>query len=196
MFSNLNTKNKRITVFTLPASNLEKFTTNFIIYIIFPAILFFVSIIVGDYIRVFTTDLYTHSNVYVAPMPLEYFFSWGHYYDNFHPDFYDKYGLYNYTIALYYGFLILMQSFIALISCIWPKNSFIKGAGIAIVWTILIFTCFYFSVRLFGSDIDHSYRPSFKALSIGVWTACIIATSARYCLTYFRFKENEIINRW
>lgn len=196
MFSSMKTKSQRISTLTLPASTLEKYLTYFIIYVIAIYVVLFVCMAIGDYARVLSTKLYPHNDEFIKPIPFKYIFSLGYYYDNpsYHMD-HENYFV-GYWFAIYFGSLIVTQGYMALISAIWPKNSFIKGTGTAMIFTFLMIICVISSFKLFGYMVYQDYFPKFSSLSTVVWSITIILSIVLFAVSYFRFKENEVIDRW
>lgn len=197
MFSAMKTKSGRIQTLTIPASPLEKYATFFIIYIAGIYILSFISLIMGDYLRVLSSHFYAHADVFIGRMPLKYLFSMG--YGNF-PDStaaIDHQQLYvHYLQALYFGSILVTQAYMSLISIIWPKNSFIRGTGIAIGFTILMGVCVYLSFKMFRDMLTNAYSVRLQVLWTTVWIVTSVITLILFCISYFRFKESEVIDRW
>lgn len=192
-FKTLETKELRINAFTFPASNLEKYLTYILLYVIAPYLLCLIGIFAGDYIRVLTASLYAHPDAFVKPLPLSYIFD---YRDG---ELTNK-GMMG--ILLYFGALMIFQCYFFLCSCIWPKNGIAKGMlsaiGIAVVCNFILML----SLRIFLPASNYSLRfdpedsMSFATFYTISWVVVVLISIGTYCLTYLRFKEMETIERW
>lgn len=199
MFSAMLTKSNRISTLTIPASSFEKFITYFIYYIVAVYIIFFIAVYVADFARILSTHLYHHDDVCIKPLPLDSFINHGNEIGDFSPKYaIEKEGFASFLNAVSYGSLFLSQAFMALISCISPKNSFMKGLGIAFILFVLSIICFSSGVVWFGDifETKPDINTNINSVAIFTWCAFYISAIGLFILSYFRFKENEIINRW
>lgn len=193
MFNNLDSKQKRIGFLTLPASNLEKFFTGFLLFIIMPYITFFISMYIADSLRVMTAHIYADEGAVIKILPISLFLSFGHDYDN-------SSIIVNELWEVVGTFTIFTQSFFVLCSAIWTKHAFIKGtiAGVCIwLGLILMFVLGfkllgtgYHATRFTNDDINNDL------LTIIAYVIFSIFTIGSYALAYMRFKEMETISRW
>lgn len=199
MFSAMSSKERRINTLMIPASYLEKFTTYFILYIVGAFIIFFVSAYASDLIRALISPLYLQEGSYIAPMPLEYFFSRGTCYDlDINPSLHrietTKLG-----IVMTVGFAIVLQAYFALAGILWHKHAISKGIGVGIGMTALyVFTCIE-SVKIFGANGRFAPRwdfVDFDAILLTIEIVFLVSIITLYVISYFRFKESESINRW
>lgn len=201
MFFNMDSKSKRISLLTLPASNLEKFLTVFLFSIIGFYIVFFAAVIVADYARVLTAPIYAVPGAEIAHMPMKYFFTFGNLDGGLQIP---KHSVEQVAALQMVAFssLIILQAFYALAASIWPKNAKIRGtlAGICII--IGMNLMFYISMKIcFPYDHFMPKKPHFENLDFNTfitinYIVAIAITIGTYLLTYKRFKESESIERW
>ena len=201
MFYYLSTKGKRINSLLIPASNLEKFISHFILYIIGGFIIFFISAYLSDIVRVIIAPLYAPEDSYIAIMPFDYFISRGTCYDHemagyagTHHDF-----SLQFSTFLILGGVLTLQAYFALAGILWHKHSISKGilAGICLT-TLYVFTGIE-SVKIFDKGarmIPRFNLDNFSYFIVSVWIVTIIFVITLYVISYFRFKESESINRW
>ena len=196
----LNSKLKKISYLAIPSSNLEKYFSRWIIITIVYIILFFISIWIADAIRVaicsacypdisvtfvdlsklvFTTDSYNNNDY---AFPAEVFIV---------------------VTSLYF----LLQSFFILGSTFWEKSSFIKTftAGALIILSYILIC--RWAILLFYGDFDRFFNVLSSFESIGkediserlttIILSSVISffTLINWSLSYFRFRESEIIKR-
>ncbi len=215
-FSTLTKKKDRIALFTCPASNFEKFATYFLIYIIIFPVLTFLCFLFADAIRVWVYSATTDGASCIHYISPHYLLSFGCDMKYINTDLY----LYNsaitpderaelikfletsaavqFSLTLFGG--LLMQALFALGSAVWPKKSGLKTLsffwGFGIVASIL----FYQGIRLFWGNAPiepRSFGIQSEMTQIVIYDAialCVIVFT--WVVSYYRFKEWEVINRW
>lgn len=201
MFFNIDNKNKRISLLTLPASNLEKFLTVFLFSIIGFYIIFFAALIVADYARVLIAPIYAVPGAEIAHMPLKYFFTFGKVDEDLQILDHSEEIVAGVRLVAFSS-LIILQAFYALAASIWPKNAKIRGtlAGICIIIGINLIS--YISIKIcFPYDNFMPKKPHFEDFNLNTfitinYIVAIAITIGTYLLTYKRFKETESIERW
>lgn len=90
-----------------------------------------------------------------------------------------------------------LQSLFVLGSTIWPSNSMVKTVCASFVIGIL-FTIFGMVCAIIFLENSHNYDLglSDKAIDAIAWTLVTVFTLVNYVLAYFRYREIEIIQRW
>ncbi len=202
MFVSMGSKAGRISILSTPASNLEKFLTCFLFYGVAVYILFFAGMIIADYLRVWTAPLYASEGTKIEPLPLSYFFSFG--YKNDYMAIAGNHGDKIIKLMHLFAFssLLILQSFFALASTIWPKNGRLRGAlsGICIFIGICILMSISFKIMMSSGSfnpIKYDFKNIDDDMFITVgYIVSIAITIGTYLLAYLRFKEMESIERW
>ena len=183
MFSNLNDKTKRIATLTSPASTLEKYMTRWILYVFIPIIMGVVICVCSELIRCgVMSAIYDDPNNIIHPIGTNIILGDNPPYSN--------------PVPTVMAMGILAQSLFVLGSAIWPKISGIK--------TIAAVAILIFAYAMFGYGLselflsDGSYYPNILTLeqSVNLGFATIAAgILTNYVIAYYRFKEQEIIQR-
>lgn len=211
-YSVLSGKKERISVFTCPASNFEKFTTYFLIYVVILPLIFFVSFLLADAIRVW---VYSGSTFgvdcvhYIAP---KYLLSFGCASEYWQTEYYASIlaepgaiekikEMFEVRAALQFSFSLfgglLLQSLLALGSSIWTKKSGLKTICFGMIFGIVSSILFYWGMRAFFGNIAMEPRFSEGMSFFYVWDAIVLAVIIfNWVLSYARFKEWEVIKRW
>ncbi|MCM1449525.1 MAG: hypothetical protein NC082_04230 [Clostridiales bacterium] len=179
-FSDTSTKPGRIDVLMLPARNIEKYISRWIVYVPVFLIAFLLAMFVADAIRVAVMKIYYHEYMeYIS------FMNWGDLADN--------------DVSHFVAIFVAIQSFFWLGSIMWAKNSFIKTfAAVTVLLTMfsVMFPSLYF---LIIPDSGICGVPLFEKIDIDewviFWAVCLIVSIANYILAYMRLKETEVIQR-
>lgn len=190
----LGRKGSRITTLTLPASNLEKFCSWFLVYIVGFTALFFVEFFVADFLRVAIAQLYAVPGATVEMLPPSLVFITP----------YDLSSVSPFAAStLTFVSILTAQSFYVLCSSIWPRNGVLGGIAFLMIFSFVINIIAISSFFLFLNG-----KPEFRSwiyfLSDGISSTLftiltaisIIQATGFYLLSYLRFKEMETINRW
>lgn len=208
MYNSVENKGERIATLMTPASSFEKFLSYFMIYGIGLVVLFILCFYMTDYIRVWTSAWYANPDATVLPLPMDYILTSGHNY-KFHDivrEVNDPSSVTNGVLQfLIYLFVVIMfNAFNVLGSIVWNKRPFIKTFGTLFALNTVCGFFMYQGWKLFfgyESLGRVSPRPMFEMLSAGdvcwiVGISTLILSSVIYYISYVRFKETEIINRW
>lgn len=202
-FFTYNSKESRIRALTLPASNLEKFMTYFLVYVVGVYVVFVIGFFLTDYIRIALAPFYAGEDAVVKPLPLEYFFNFGNK-QGF--DYFDVEAIKVERMAFTTSLLQLGAMFF-LFSSIWPKNSRRKGLlTLLVIGTACVLTAllgFRVAQEMYGPYMVKRFKEfaeyldiSFNTYIIVSYCSAIVWTVCLYVLSYFRFKEMESIERW
>ncbi len=191
MYSALGKPSARVGVLTLPASNLEKFTTWAIVYFIGFLIVFAVSAIIADFVRVGIVKAFAACPETARPIPLTYLFG-----------FQAKAPLDNNDlcgITITYGFILLTFSVFSLGSILFAKNSFIKT--LCAVFALNIATSYIMWLSFKTFFVGESFEPRFDMTATAstpwIFLATLAAISAFFLwLGYRRFTEADNVDRW
>lgn len=193
-YSGAQGKDKRILTFMVPASNLEKFAALFVVYTVLPVVAFIVLSFAADYIRVFIASLYAAEDILVAPISFRYIIN-----------FCDGEHLTSEDIVririLYLSCVAFATSFFTLGSIVWYKRTLQKSIVFGIVMFIALFIFFLWGVDVFAEnfgDINKRLDIVVELVDFAMITGCFTTTLALlfYWISYVRFKESEIVNRW
>lgn len=193
-YSGAQGKDKRILTFMVPASNLEKFAALFVVYTVLPVVAFIVLSFAADYIRVFIASLYAAEDIMVAPISFRYIIN-----------FCDSEHLTSEDIAMlrimYLSCAAFATSFFTLGSIVWYKRTFQKSVISGVVMFIAMLIFFLWGIDAFGENIrriDKSLIIVVVQFDFAIFIGCLTATLVLlfYWISYIRFKESEIVNRW
>lgn len=208
-YSMLTGKRERISLFTCPASNFEKFSTYFLISVILFPIIFFGIFLFVDAIRVWVFRAATGAECihYISPLYLLSFGTAEKFWDiDFYSaaqsaelmDFFRNTMAARFSMALLGGLLI--QALYALGCTVWPKRSFLKTSCFSLAFLITAGILFYEGSRLFYGNDSLSPRefgfssPISELIFYDLIAVCIIIFT--WIISYMRFKEWEVIKRW
>lgn len=196
-------KQKRISALSFPASTFEKFLTYLLIYGVGTYVIYFVAMFFADYLRVWTAPIYAAPGCTIEPMPLKYFISFG---EGF------TYKTHEQTLVicmLAFSGIICLQAFFFLVASIWPKASFRKGflslIGMSIGLNTIFFLSFNLATKIYGHVWVFRFEDmlkhidkyiSFYSFITSGYIIGIAVSLGMYILAYFRFKEMESIERW
>lgn len=182
----INTKTKRISYLSMPASNFEKYFSRWLIVTIGYFIAFFISLWIADLLRVLIGSI-LFREVDIKMLDFSHLINS------------DK--LY-FTLSVYF----LFQSIFLLGSMFWEKNPFIKTFSFTAIIIGLLILLMYKTIGIFYDDYSNfgnvimSFLPEELNFENRIF---IIISSIAYCFTlinwilaFFRFKEFEIIKRW
>lgn len=214
-YTELSKKRERISIFTCPASNFEKFATSFIVFVIFFPIALILLFLFADAIRVWVYSASSEGISCIHYISPRYLLSFGCDMKYFDIDLYagsvsptDKAAMLNFyktasavkfSMCLFGGFLL--QSLFALGSSVWPKKSGLKTACFLMTFGIVTSILFYWGINTFYGDNaeiePRDFGISNEMTQVIIWdivAICIIIFT--WAVSYFRFKEWEIIKRW
>lgn len=205
----MNNKIKRISYLVYPASNLEKFLTRWLLLTVGYIIAFLTALWMADIIRMGICSAYfpEHTVSFLDLTKLVYFDDgdWNQQHDHL---------LNGPIFAIIISIYFLFQSLFILGATFWEKTSFVKTftAGIVIIltfvlvyrWTILF--CYGDFAHL-GNALESLLDPikkiemnedriiTEKQVSLFVSLLISLFTLTNWTLSFFRFRESEIIKR-
>lgn len=205
-FSVLSAKSNRASVLTNPASNLEKFTVYFMIYVVGFYIAFVAASFLADFIRVCVSRMYMSEGVVIATIPVKYVLTMGYSVnlealpaglDPSYMSMVETKSLIGPMMTI--GSLLVIESVFALGSILWAKSPMIKTIGVVALLVFLynILLIWGFKVLLPGASVpryDFDWSAETTATVGYVITAIICIFN--YWIAYARFKESEIVERW
>lgn len=190
MMEPMNNKTKRISYLMNPASSLEKFLSRWLIVTVGYILLFSVIVFFADATRVFIASIRFPG----AETPFMDFSKIigegsGHFFTTC------------YQLSMIIALYFLLQSIFVLGSTFWPKNSFIKTFSACLVIIIAyIFICEKLVTILLGGNLTTPFfdeigpANGYKA-ELTVTTVLSLFALLLWTLSFFRFKESEIIKR-
>lgn len=190
-FSNLAKKGSRIETLMVPASNLEKFCTYFLVNVVGFILLFFVEFYLADAVRVVISSFYLPADWKNAIVPIGYLLDLNS--TSWHRAF---------LFGAITG-LAAVQGYFTLASSVWPKRGILGGTvsflTICFVLLILMFTGFATFVH--SAMEPRQWLMSVKDISAETLLYCagcfnIVMALFFYSLSYLRFTEIETIDRW
>lgn len=197
-------KEKRIYSLTFPASNLEKFLTYILFFVIGIYVIFFIGYFVGDYLRVWTAPLYADSEATIEPMPLLYFLSFGDiYYNDGHYD-YDSESVYIMRFMVFSS-LLFLQALFVLFASIWPKHAKQRGlisiVGINFGLGFIFYLGMKIVLEMYGIHFIFRWEDTLQDIGLNTvlawgYSMTFVIVTGLYLLSYKRFKEMETIERW
>lgn len=202
-YGQLASKGGRIALFTTPASNLEKFFTSFVVYVVAFNLLFIGASFFADWLRVAVYSGGAPEGSVCAPIPLKFVLSCGFYdspvYNSLPNDVSTFMGAVAFSGVVAGG--VLGQAVYALGCTLWPKNSLLKTLAATIGLTVVCVM-----LANWGFDVMYGYFPEMDGrLILGVdkwhslifWDAVLgLVAAFVWWLGYARMKEWEIVKRW
>lgn len=217
-YSVISQKKERIAVFTCPASNFEKFATYFIIYAVAYPLLLVLFFFLADALRVWIYRATTDGLSCIQYISPKYLLTFGNTLDYAYLyqvdilngnelnadiiEYFRTSAFIKYSITLLTGLFI--QALFALGSVIWSKKSAFKTICFLMAFGILSGFLFYFGMRTFYSSPIHIINIEPRDFGIStdkgitifydIIAICIIIFT--WVVSYFRFKEWEVIKRW
>lgn len=186
MMEPIKSKQKRTHFLTLPSSSLEKYLSRFLICSVGFLLVFVLSALFADAIRVGFYSL-----IYQGNVP---FIEWKQLLDNPSGEFW-------FSVSL----IVLTLSFYMLGTTFWQRNSFSKTTGAFLLLHTFFGAVVFFSFWLCSLFYDDFFTKLAYVNGINItkessmlWvTVCVFILAAfNWVLSYFRFKEAEIIERW
>jgi hypothetical protein len=168
MTTDLSTKNRRVSTLSIPVTSFENWFSRWFTYVVLFFIAFVVVIFIADEVRVL---------LFNAVLPADWH---GHILHN---------KLNFQHLALMVGTYLFFQSAYILGSFFFPKNTFVKTSIIGFVYFMLLgFFAYLVDKYTHCGGIDLSSKTP---LTIITFSLALI----NWVLSYFRFKEMEIIDR-
>lgn len=192
MFISMRNKDSRLRTLIMPASDLEKFLTVFIFYIVAPYVVFAVSLILSDLLRI--AAIYAFYDFPQAAHILPWY--------NL-PELYDLWFTSPSATAVIFCMIMSQHATFALGSIVWYRNSIIKTGVFLYILSIACSVIASLSSAVAVSAMsDHlqvyhpRFDPSETTFAVLVWVATIVSCIVTYILAYVRFKESALNFRW
>lgn len=201
MMTPMNNKTKRIAFLSNPSSSFEKFLYRWLIVTVVYFIVFFVTINLADITRVVISSI-RFPDAEVSLIDFNKTVGANDYskHDNeylFSPE------IFKLMIAFYF----LLHSIFVLGATFWPKNSFIKTFSACLILILsYVFMADSFTHLLLGAEEKAAFNQFLNPYSDLIESSTTpemliplvfyILAITMYILSYFRFKESEVINRW
>ena len=191
---NMKNRTGRIATLMTPATPFEKYFLNWLVSTIILLIVLLIAFKLADYTRVLIYSLiYPDLAEAILPVNLNDMVGVNVLGHHFHV-FSNMYQV-RFTLSLYW----FVQSLFVLGSSVWPKNSFIKTFAVIaiivliymVVGTSLVSVLFEKGVLYRSPFDDFSQEKIFNLIS----AVLIFFTLLNWILSYFRFKESEVIQR-
>ena len=189
----MKTKTSRTSMLMVPATPFEKFFSRWFVFTVVFLVIFLISYKLADYTRFIIYSLaYPEEKDFIIPVDLSHLVGERKTY---------------YTLCrtgLQFGALLsayfFVQSLFVLGSSIWPKNSFLKTFASGTVIAIVYFLLAVFMSKMFLENGNYYSENVFTGMSEDTAMSIMIVvgiffTLMNWTLTYFRFKESEIVNR-
>lgn len=177
MFRPLGKKTTATTMLMLPASHMEKYLSQMIICVILPPVMFFIGFEVVDLLRCLLVNMvFSSSPAYMLRMS-------------------ELFGGFDYGVTFGIAFIIMIQSYFAIGSSIWPHH------GITYTFYALIALGVLYSMwavfLISTSSTGHYHISSIDMIGENTLIASMVLVMlVNYVIVYYRFKEAEIINRF
>lgn len=192
LYSSLATKQSRIALFGCPASNLEKSLAGFLIYVVGFFIVAYAGGLLADAVRVWIGRAFFADSMNPAPLYLPFHGLF----------FFGEMPAVESYISSPLGNIFFLQAVFILGTTVWPRHSVVKTVIFGMVFNIVVstlagwgyFLFFHGHAALRLENVDMSVTPAGAAALIFGLEA--IFTIGLYLLSYFRFKEWEVIQRW
>lgn len=196
----MNDKTKRISYLAVPASNLEKAFSRWLLVTVVYSISFFVALWLADAIRVAVCS-FNYPDMEVGFLDLgKIAQKQTNYFDNSHmlPSFPAFYSL----LSLYF----FLQSIFILGATFWEKASFVKTfSAVILLVALFVLVCRWFVLlsfddfKEFGLALkslplldDYRVDLQFNSMTFGFSFIAL----CNWVLAFFRFKESEVIKRF
>lgn len=195
MYSSVASRRQRLVTLQIPATQLEKFLTWWIICVPVFIICSFAAFYLAEILRVLWIKMFSAYGSQAHIMPLKYMFAMQSTDPVSHASFTNT-DLF--LTGLTYGFVLLTNALFSLGSIVFHKMSYLKTFITLFIWTIvcgILINVGY--IVLFHADPVTSAIDTNK-LSATIWSAAIqLAICAYfYWLGYRRYKETNVIDRW
>lgn len=195
----LSRKTSRINLFSLPVSSFEKFSVYFSVYLILLPLLTLGGAFLADAIRVWFYSSRATEGILVDYISLHMIASSGGSIPS--PfDMAESADMVFFNTSLWLAVILTVPALFTLGSSVWPKNSFMKTAAFIFSFntvggflTFLGFKTFFFNGPMFPR---HFFDAEMNAVCWWIIGISIAMTIFFYVVSYFRFKEWEVINRW
>lgn len=199
MFSCMHGKGNRQTLLAIPASSLEKYLTYFIVYIVGSILVFFVSEIIADAVRVGVVKLFSKYGEYAHTMSLKSMLTFNLSVQGLRDGAHETY---NILIIAFYTNIFCLAGLFSLGSILWQKASYLKT--ICSLWLLqtVLGTIAVLSMNVFfgfNSSVDlANFVKDMSPEAQNVYASAISAVFVIFIfwLGYRRFKDTDLVERW
>lgn len=194
LFISMRDPKNRLAALTLPASVTEKFCTVFLIYIIGGAVVYLVSAFLADLVHYAAASALFETPERIHMLPWYNPFLLAH-----------RAGLDMNAVTVFVTTILVTQSFFALGSIVWYRNSIIKTAvflyGLQCACVVLpIIMIYIMKARHFMPDGQRmaqlDFEPTTSGICLFVAAVGAVICVVNYLLTYLRFRESDYNFRW
>lgn len=187
MLRDMASKPSRLSTLMTPATQGEKFMARFVLYVPVFFALFVACFYIADFVRY---------AVFVGIVPEDaYKVELFNLADRFDPEAREPYK----SLLTCMGLFIGSGSFFALGSSLWPSKSYIKtffALGVMIViYLVIAFT----AANLANHPHTTGGYVYSTHMNVNMWwffTAAVAVACVNYTISFFRFRESEIVERW
>lgn len=192
LFSSMKDKTGRMRTLTLPASNLEKALTGFLVYIVGGLLLFFISVFVGDLVRVALVKMFAFNPHLGKLLPYTRIFT-------------ERPEVILVVEALM-AVMLFFQSLYALGGIYWYRFSYVKTL---VYLYVLQFVCIIAGVLSYAIFFSNA-RPELRHqeffenlftnhIAVVGWSLAaftVVVLVGIYSLAYWRFRQSDLVHRW
>ncbi|MDE6581613.1 MAG: hypothetical protein K2K47_03685 [Duncaniella sp.] len=186
MFGGMSTPRLRLSVLMTPASTLEKYAARWMTYVIVYAVSFVVLFVLADILNFVIFSVVLRQADFVIP-----------FLGTLRPECYELFHW-----GLYCGMYLIFTSLFALGSLLWPKKSLLKTFfALAVIMLVYWMIGYWASTMAPEAAIGGGYiledrNITADGINKAWFTIGLILSIIIYVLSYYRFKESEIIDRW
>lgn len=193
MFGALTDRRSRLNTLEVPASQRDKFLTWFIVYLPLNIVSLWICFYLAQITRVCWTLLFTDFGSYAHIIPFHRVILLQGDFILHLSDLYE--------VLPTYGVMIFINSLFALGGVFFPKLSFLKTAIFSsIISSILGLAALLGHFTFFGlnanTEVRFQFLNSFQERDYMITGCLLFGALCCYLLSYYRFKQTEIIDRW
>lgn len=197
MYSAMHGKGNRLSMLTMPVSQLEKFAALFLIYIVGFFAVFYLSFFLADVARVLLVKSFSKYGMYAHTLPPANIFN----FDLIQNTNYDGETMRIYSlVTLIYATALTLGASFSLGSILWQKTSYLKTlCSLALLQTVLTILVVV-SINIFfdnSMDISPRIELSRDILHYDLLSLLLLLFPALlFWFGYLRFKDTDVVERW
>lgn len=197
MYSAMHGKGNRLSMLTMPVSQLEKFAALFLIYIVGFFAVFYLSFFLADVARVLLVKSFSKYGMYAHTLPPANIFN----FDLIQNTNYDGETMRIYSlVTLIYATALTLGASFSLGSILWQKTSYLKTlCSLALLQTVLTILIVV-SINIFfdnSMDISPRIELSRNILHYDLLSLLLLLFPALlFWFGYLRFKDTDVVERW
>lgn len=197
MYSAMHGKGNRLSMLTMPASQLEKFAALFLIYIVGFFAVFYLSFFLADAVRVLVVKSFSQYGMYAHTLPMAKIFN----FDLIQNTNYEGETMRIYSlVTLIYATALTLGASFSLGSILWQKTSYLKTlCSLALLQTVLTILVVV-SIHIFfdnSMDISPRIELSRDILHYDLLSLLLLLFPALlFWFGYLRFKDTDVVERW